>query len=90
MDEIYPNEPSTTETNGTADAAPAPTAAPVTATGLRVGTLVWGLIVAAVAVGMVAIANGALFDIELAIIVLLAAAGLVLLVGSVVRARKRA
>ncbi len=57
--------------------------------GVRVGALVWGLLVAAIAAGMLAIANGAVFDIELSIILLLAAAGLVLLVGSVVRARRR-
>ena len=37
--------------------------------GVRVGTVVWGLVVAAVAIGLIAIGNGAVFDCQLATIV---------------------
>lgn len=57
--------------------------------GVRVGTVVWGLVVVALALGLTAIANGVVFDVELAVIVLVAAAGLALLVGSVAGARRR-
>lgn len=81
MDEIY-DAGAPVETTGAA-AKPAPRE-------MQIGTVVWGLLVAAIAVGLLAIANGALFDVQLAFIVLLAAAGLVLLVGSLARARRRA
>lgn len=57
--------------------------------GIRVGTVVWGLVVTAVAVGLLALANGATFDVQLATIVVIAGAGLALLVGSLVGTRRR-
>lgn len=57
--------------------------------GVRVGTVVWGLVVAAVGLGMLAFALGYTFDVELAIIVLVAAAGAALLVGTLVTSARR-
>ena len=54
----------------------------------RVGTVVWGLVVAAVGVGLLSVAWGANLDAELALIVLLGAAGVALLVGSLVGLRR--
>jgi hypothetical protein len=56
---------------------------------LRVGTTVWGLVVVAVGLGLIAIAAGAVFDVQLATIVLIAAAGVALLVGSLLTATGR-
>ena len=71
-------------------------AAPVTSTGpgpgrprIRVGTTVWGLVVAAIGLGVLAIAAGAVFDVQLATIGLIAAAGVALLVGSLLTATGR-
>jgi hypothetical protein len=50
---------------------------------LRVGTAVWGLVIAAIGVGVVALASGAVFDLQLALITLLAAAGVAMLGGSI-------
>jgi len=55
--------------------------------GQRVATVVWGLVVAAVGVGLLAVAWGADLDGQLALIVLLGAAGLALLVGSLLGMR---
>lgn len=71
----------------------APAAAPVApapepARTLRVGTVVWGLVVAAVGVGLMSVSWGAHLDTELAFIVLLGAAGVALLVGSLVGMRR--
>lgn len=57
--------------------------------GVRVGTVVWGLVVTAVAVGLLALANGATFDVQLATIVVIAGAGVALLVGSLLGTRRR-
>ncbi|MBX9244670.1 hypothetical protein ICW40_07585 [Actinotalea ferrariae] len=57
--------------------------------GVRVGTVVWGLVIAAVGVGLVAFASGVVFDVELALILLVAAAGAALLLGSLLGARRR-
>ncbi|GHS85103.1 hypothetical protein AGMMS50218_01770 [Actinomycetota bacterium] len=70
--------PSDTPSN-TAPVAPAP-ASPR----LRVGTVVWGLVIATVGIGLLALAAGATIDVQLAFIVLLGAAGLALLGGSLV------
>lgn len=53
---------------------------------LRVGTVVWGLVLAAIGVGLLAWAAGLSIDVQLALIVLLAGAGGLLLVGSIVSA----
>lgn len=80
--------PGTTE-HSTADrgADDASTAAPPR--GPRVGTAVWGLVVAAVGVGLLALGLGAEFDVELAVIALVAAAGVALLIGSVAAGARR-
>ncbi|HWS57996.1 MAG TPA: hypothetical protein VN257_05610 [Actinotalea sp.] len=66
-----------------------PRAAPDPRPRLRVGTVVWGLVVAAVGVGLIALASGVTFDVELAVIVLVAATGLTLLVGSLATSLRR-
>lgn len=82
---------------------PAPSAAPTAAEpaaaaaaplpqrkqGVRVGTVVWGLVIAAIGAFIMAYALGVTFDAELAFIILLAAAGVLLLVGSLVTSRRR-
>lgn len=57
--------------------------------GVRVGTVVWGLVIAAVGVGLIATVAGARFDVELAVIALVAAAGVALLAGSVAKSLRR-
>jgi|GEM_PF-4898358 len=73
-----------------AAASPAATPAPgypprrPVSTRLRVGTAVWGLMLAAAGVWIIAWAGGARIDAGLALIVLLAGGGAALLVGSIV------
>ncbi|WP_369371086.1 hypothetical protein AB1046_20300 [Promicromonospora sp. Populi] len=55
----------------------------------RVGTAVWGLIVIAVGLGILAVSAGVIFDLGMALIVLLGAAGVILVVGSVVSSLRR-
>lgn len=57
--------------------------------GLRVGTVVWGFIIVAVGAGILALALGARYDLDLALIGLLSVAGLVLVVGSIVSSSRR-
>jgi hypothetical protein len=57
--------------------------------GPRVGTAVWGLIVIAVGLGILAVSAGVVFDLGVALIVLLGAAGVILVVGSVVSSFRR-
>lgn len=57
--------------------------------GMRVGTIVWGLVLAAIGAGVLAWAVGVAFDVELAFIVLVAAAGVLLLAGSVATTLRR-
>lgn len=68
---------------------PVPEPAPREHASLRVGTVVWGLMLAAVGFGIVASAYGAELDLELALISLLGLGGVALLVGSVAAARRR-
>lgn len=68
-------------------AVPAPAAPPPR--GMRVGTIVWGLVLAAIGAGVLAWAIGVSFDVELAFIVLLAAAGVLLLAGSLATVWRR-
>lgn len=84
--EDWAEEPESTAT------APAATAAPAASPDRRprVGTVVWGLVVVAVALGLMALGNGLVFDVQLAVILLVAGAGVALLVGSLVGARRRA
>lgn len=73
-------------TPGPATATPPPV--PV-ATDVRVGTIVWGLVLAAVGVGFLALAAGLTFDVELAFIAIVALAGVGLVAGAVVTAVRR-
>ncbi|HEY3436363.1 MAG TPA: hypothetical protein VGK35_01630 [Actinotalea sp.] len=75
-------------TAGSAPDAPAPWE-PAEPRGVRVGTVVWGLVVAAIGLGLLAYAIGVAFDVQLAVIVLVAAAGVALLVGSLVTSTRR-
>lgn len=77
--------------SGVSPSAPEPVWTAVTAEprGVRVGTVVWGLVIAAVGVGLLAFASGVVFDVELALIGLVAAAGVALLVGSLMSGRRR-
>lgn len=82
-----------TATGATAPAAAAPAMAtaplPEPRRGVRVGTVVWGLVIAAIGAFIMAYALGVTFDAELAFIILLAAAGVLLLAGSLVTSRRR-
>lgn len=86
-----PTTPATPAPAATAPAAPAPApvAAPRPQRSMRVGTMVWGLVLAAIGAGVLAWALGVSFDVELAFIVLVAAAGVLLLVGSVATTWRR-
>ncbi|GEA81015.1 hypothetical protein [Cellulomonas uda] len=55
----------------------------------RVGTVVWGLVLAVLGVGVLAWAAGRQIDVDVAAIVLVAGAGVALLVGSVVSGVRR-
>lgn len=55
----------------------------------RPGTIIWGLVVAVIGAGILARALGAEFDNDLALIVLLGAAGVALLLTSIVSAVSR-
>ncbi|UKJ64074.1 hypothetical protein H1Q78_00875 [Cellulosimicrobium cellulans] len=72
----------------TAPAAPAEPPSPVRR-GLRVSTIVWGFVIIAFGVVVLAAALGARVDLGLATIVVLAAAGLTLVVGSIVSGARR-
>ena len=67
---------------GTPTSAAGPPAKPARPT-LRVGTVVWGLILALIGAGIIAVAAGARFDLQLAFIGLLALGGIGLLAGSI-------
>jgi hypothetical protein len=56
---------------------------------LRVGTAVWGLVIAIIGAGIIAMTSGAVFDLQLASIALLAVAGVAMLVGSIVSGARR-
>lgn len=84
----------TAPTAPAAQAAPTAEAAPTTTAlaprrGMRVGTIVWGLVLAALGAGLLAWAIGVTFDVELAFIILVAASGVLLLVGSVATTLRR-
>lgn len=57
--------------------------------GPRVGTVVWGLVVIALGIGILGTIAGFRIDFGLAVIVLLGAAGLALVVGSLVTSLRR-
>ncbi len=75
-------EPLTAEPVGPSPATTTPS------THLRVGTVVWGLVLALLGVGVTAVGAGAALDLQAALIVLLVAAGTALLVGAFVTARR--
>ena len=56
---------------------------------LRVGTIVWGLVITAIGIGIIASAAGAQVDVQLALIALLAGSGIALLAGSVLGSMRR-
>jgi len=56
---------------------------------VRVGTVVWGLIVALIGVGVLLVAAGYTVDVQLAAIVLLIAAGVGLILGPLVQGLRR-
>ena len=62
---------------------------PLVKTTPRTGTIVWGFIILAIGIGAISVAAGATVDITLAMIWLLAAAGAVLVVASIVGAARR-
>ncbi|GAA2217893.1 hypothetical protein GCM10010413_02820 [Promicromonospora sukumoe] len=68
---------------------PAPPAQAAPKRGPRVGTAVWGLVVIAVGLGILAVAAGVVFDLGVALIVLLGAAGVILVAGSVISSVRR-
>ncbi len=56
---------------------------------VRVGTMVWGAILVAIAVITVAVAAGTAVDLELAFIIGLVGAGITLIAGSIAAGRRR-
>ncbi|MFJ4231925.1 hypothetical protein [Cellulosimicrobium cellulans] len=87
---VPPAEPSLpgTSTTPTVPAAPVEPPPPVRR-GPRVSTIVWGFVIVAFGVVVLAAALGARVDLGLATIVVLAAAGLTLVVGSIVSGARR-
>ena len=84
---------STTTASPTSTSATTPTGSPAPVAprrrGPRVGTIVWGLVIAAIGAFIMAYALDVAFDEELAFIIVIAAAGVLLLLGSVVTTRRR-
>lgn len=56
---------------------------------VRIGTVVWGLVVAAVGAGVLAVVAGYRVDVQLAAIVLLIVGGLGLILGPLVQGARR-
>jgi len=81
-----PATPAETTAITTHDPGPAPVAP---RRGVRVGTIVWGLVIAAIGVGILAYALDVTFDAQLASIIVIFAAGVLLLVGSIATSRRR-
>lgn len=71
-----------------AAATPAPEADAPVRRGVRVGTFVWGLVIVAVGIGVLGLSAGYTLDVELALIILLGAAGAAMLVGSLIKGRR--
>ncbi len=76
-------------TGGTPGAGGVADPGPLTRRGPRVATIVWGFVIVAFAVVVLAAALGARVDLGLATIVVLAAAGVTLVVGSIVSGARR-
>jgi hypothetical protein len=81
-----PAQPQPTQAQPVQQAQPAKA---TTKRGPRVGTAVWGLIVIAVGLGILAVSAGVMFDVGVALILLLGAAGVILVVGSVISSIRR-
>ena len=81
-----PATPAETTAITTHDPRPAPVAP---RRGVRVGTIVWGLVIAAIGVGILAYALDVTFDAQLASIIVIFAAGALLLIGSIATSRRR-
>ncbi|GIG39085.1 hypothetical protein [Cellulomonas phragmiteti] len=82
------DQPVTGTSDATSDVT-SDTTPPVHRTGVRVGTVAWGLIVVLVGVGVLIVAAGYTIDVQLAAIVLLIAAGVALIVGPLVQGLRR-
>ncbi len=81
--------PAVPATPATPTAANGPGHAPLTPRrGVRVGTIVWGLVIAAIGAGILAYALDVTFDAQLASIIVIFAAGVLLLVGSIATSRR--
>src|SRR5665648_597930 len=78
--------PAETTAITTHDPGPAPVAP---RRGVRVGTIVWGLVIAAIGAGILAYALDVTFDAQLASIIVIFAAGALLLIGSIATSRRR-
>jgi len=81
-----PATPAETTAITTHDPGPAPVAP---RRGVRVGTIVWGLVIAAIGAGILAYALDVTFDAQLASIIVIFAAGALLLIGSIATSRRR-
>ncbi len=69
--------------HGTGGPLPAVSAEPAPRARLRVGTVVWGLVITAIGIMVLATASGASFDLGLVMIGLIGFAGIALLIGSI-------
>jgi hypothetical protein len=92
----YPPAPAASAPYPPAPAASAPYPPASAGTGtaparppVRIGTIVWGLVIAAIGVLVLALAAGATIDSGLAVIGLLAGSGVALLIGALVSAARR-
>lgn len=91
IDDLRPDDAGSVSENPAPAASDAPaTTAPAApaAHGLRVGTVVWGLVLALLGIGVTAVGAGAALDLQAALIVLLVVAGTALLIGAFVTARR--
>ena len=91
---VEPQPASAPATSAPAASAPYPPASAGTGTAparppVRIGTIVWGLVIAAIGVLVLALAAGATIDSGLAVIGLLAGSGIALLIGALVSAARR-
>lgn len=74
--------------SSTAGESPAAVVPVSTRPGVRVGTIVWGLVIVARGIGVLVVNAGYTLDVELAFIVLLAAAGTAMLLGTLLKGRR--
>lgn len=69
------------------DHEPLPTPPPAAPTGPRTGTIVWGVVLALLGLGCLAIGYGLRVDLQLSLIVVLAVGGIALLIKALVPTR---